>query len=159
MNVNKSNLLYFFLLLPLSIIFCSCSSNSVDVNEIVPYRKIDVTLDLNYHNQLTNNTALYFDNVYGELVGYKNHGIIIYRANEEYFVYDATCPHDVESSEHVVLNDPDDDDSWEGVAVCPVCNSQFMILTGANPIGESVAIYPLKSYRTSLNGNMLHIYN
>jgi nitrite reductase/ring-hydroxylating ferredoxin subunit len=159
MFVNKSNLLYFFLLLPLYGAICSCSSDSVDINDIVPYRKIDVNLNLDYHNELTNNTAIYFDDVYGQQVGYKNHGIIVFRANDQYYAYDATCTNDVESIEHVELNDPDDQDAWEGVAVCPVCKSEFLIQNGAFPINESVAKYPLKSYRTSKSGNMLRIYN
>ena len=159
MNVNKSNLLYFFLLLTLSSLFCSCSSDSIDINDVVPYRNIDVTLNLTYEYNLTNNTAVYYDYVDGHWVGYKNHGIIIYRANDNYFAYDATCTHDVEADDHVELGNPDDADSWEGVAVCPICKSEFMILTGANPIGESVAKHPLKSYKTNKNGNMLHIYN
>ncbi|NOU58830.1 Rieske (2Fe-2S) protein [Marinifilum caeruleilacunae] len=159
MSVNKSNLLYFFVFFSLCLSICSCSSDSVDVNDIVPYRKIDVSLNLDYHNELTNNTALYFSDVYGQSVGYRNHGIIVFRANDQYYAYDATCTHDVEADEHVELNDPDDPDAWEGVAVCPICESEFLIQNGAFPINESVAKHPLKSYRTSKSGNMLRIYN
>lgn len=159
MRSNKSNLLYFFLFLLLNTIFCSCSKDSVDIDDIVPYRKINVTLNLTYHTDLTNNKAIYFNDVYGETVGYNNHGIFVYRSNNEYFAYDATCTNDVESSEHVILNDPNDPNAWNSGAKCPVCNSEFLISNGAQPIDGSVAIYPLKKYKTSLSGNYLHIYN
>jgi len=159
MSSNKSNLLYFFLFLLLSTIFCSCSKDSVDINEIVPDVYLNVTLNLDYHSDLSNTTALYFDDVYGEIVGYKGHGIIVYRSNDEYFAYDATCTLDIEADEHVVLNDPDDENEWGGVAKCPICNSEFMLINGAYPLEGSVAKYPLKQYKTSLTGNSLRIYN
>lgn len=159
MSHNKLNLQYFFLFLLVNITFCSCSKDSVNIDDIVPYRKIDVELNLTYHNELTNNTAIYFDDVYGVIVGYNNHGIFVFRSNDEYFAYDATCTHDVESDEHVILNDPDDDDEWNAGAKCPVCNSEFLIPNGAYPIDGSVAKYPLKEYKTSLRGNSLRIYN
>lgn len=156
---DKSNLQYFFVFLLFASSIYSCSSNSVDVNEIVPYRKINVQLNLDYHSELSNNTALYFSDVYGQNVGYKNHGIIVFRANDKYYAYDATCTHDVEADEHVELNDPDDDEAWEGVAVCPLCNSSFLIQNEAFPTDKSVAKYPLKSYKTTKTGNLLRIYN
>nr|WP_320118119.1 hypothetical protein [uncultured Marinifilum sp.] len=160
MNINKSNLLYFFLLLPLCLIFCSCSSDSVDINDIVPYRKIDVYLDLTYYNELTNNTALYFDYIDGNWVGYKNHGIFVYKSNGQYYCCDASCTHDVEADEHLELNDPDDDDAWNNGVTCPICGSEFILSTESpSPIPGSTAIYSLKSYNISLSGNKLHIYN
>lgn len=159
MNYNKSNLPLFFLFCLINITFCSCNKNSVDINDIVPDVYLDVVLNLDYHSNLSNTTALYFSNVYGEIVGYKGHGIIIYRSNNEYFAYDATCTHDVESSEHVILNDPNDPNAWNSGAKCPICNSEFLISNGAQPIDGSIASLPLKQYKTSLSGNYLHIYN
>lgn len=159
MSVNKSNLLYFFILFSLCISICSCSSNSVDVNEIVPYRQINAHIDLTYYNQLTNNSAMYFDFIEGRSLGYKDHGIIVFRTNGQYYAYDATCTHDVETEEHVELNDPNDDDAWNNGATCPVCGSEFILSTGAAPTSESIAIHPLKSYRTSVSGNILRVYN
>ncbi len=159
MSVNKSNLLYFFILFSMCISICSCSSNAVDINEVVPYRKINTEFELTYLNDLTNNSAKYFDYNNGKSLGYRNHGIFIYKANDQYYAYDATCPHDVEADEHVELNDPEDKTQWSGACKCPVCNSEFLFTNGAYPTNESVAKYPLKSYRTSVSGNILRVYN
>lgn len=153
MSIIKSNLLYFFLFLLLSTTFCSCSSDN-DNKEIVPSWHINSTLYLDFHSELGSvGNALYFSSIGGETVGYNDHGIIVVKLNNGFAAYDATCTHDIDVEEHV---EPD------GVfAECPVCESKFNLLDGGYPFEGSVAIHPLKKYRTSYSSSnrTLRIYN
>lgn len=153
MNVNKSNLLYFFLLLPLCLLFCSCSSDS-ELDEIIPNTYLNSTLYLDYHSELGSvGNALYFETISGTSVGYLGHGIIVVKVNDGFSAFDATCSHDIDSDEHVEI---------EGAfAECPVCNSKFNLLDGGYPFEGSTASYPLKEYSTSYSSssNTLRIYN
>ncbi|RUT79268.1 Rieske (2Fe-2S) protein [Ancylomarina longa] len=154
--MKQSNLLYFFLLLGFSSVFCSCSSNSNN-DEIVPSWHINSTVYLDFFSELNSvGNALYFDAIGGESVGYRNHGIIVVKLNSGYAAYDATCTHDVDVDEHVEL-----DEDYSGIYTCPICGSQFNILGGAYPLDGSVAKYPLKVYKTSYSSSSrtLRIYN
>ncbi len=81
-------------------------------------------------------------------------GIVIYRNSQTDFVaFDRTCPHDGENNPKAfikVLND-------NITAVDSVCGSKYYVNYGGVIQGPSV--YPLKAYRTSFDGNALHIYN
>lgn len=153
MNSNKPNLLYFFLILLLNITFCSCSKDT-NVDEIVPYTFVKGTIYLNFHSELNSvGNALYFDEI-GASVGYKGHGFIVVRTStSEFTVFDATCTHDTDSEEHVVIKG--------SYAECPVCKSKFSLLTGGWPFNDSVAKYKLKEYRNSYSSgsNTLNVRN
>jgi nitrite reductase/ring-hydroxylating ferredoxin subunit len=153
MKSNKSNLLYFFLFLLLSSFFSACS-DSKSVDDIVPNWHINATIHLDYHSELNSvGNALYFDEIGGSTVGYKNHGIFIIKLNSGYAAYDATCTHDV---------DADDPLELEGIfAECPICESKFNLMDGGYPFEGSIAKYPLKKYKTSFSSanNTLRVYN
>lgn len=160
MQSNKSNLIYFFLFLLCNTFFCSCSSDSSNNNHPVPDVYFDVEIDLKYYNELTNNSVIYLDHVGDKQLGYNQNGIFIFRGgNNQFFAYDATCPLDIESDQHVKLNDSKDSKKWHNGATCPVCKSEFYIPNGAFPVKDSKAKHSLKQYRTSKNGNILRIYN
>ncbi|MPQ45606.1 hypothetical protein GCQ56_01180 [Marinifilum sp. N1E240] len=153
MNVNKSNLLYFFLLLTLSSLFCSCSSNSEE-DEIIPNTYINATIYLDYYSELGSvGNAIYFETINGSSVGYLGHGVIVVKVNNGFSAFDATCSHDIEDEAHVELDGT--------FAECPICNSKFNLLDGGYPFEGSVARYPLKEFSTSYSSssNTLRIYN
>ena len=81
-------------------------------------------------------------------------GIIIYREDFDiYHAYDRTCTLWPEHNEQVV-----EDAEFEGVYVCPECESQYLLLLGADPISGPAA-FPLKKYHTVIDGGLLHVYN
>ena len=141
MRINKSNLLYFFLFLLLNTFFCSCSK-TISEDDIVPHVFVQGTIYLEYHSELNSiGNALYFDEI-GTSTGYKGHGFIVVRtSSSEFAVFDASCTNDVEADEHVEVD--------EALAVCPICESQYSLLTGAWPLNNSVAKYKLKGYRNT----------
>lgn len=141
MSINKSNLLYFFLFFLLNTFFCSCSK-TISEDDIVPHTFVKGTIYLEYYNELNAiGNALYFDEI-GTSTGYLGHGFIVVRTSPtEFAVFDATCTHDIEAEEHVEIDGT--------LAVCPICESQFSLLTGAWPLNNSVAEYKLKGYRST----------
>lgn len=80
-------------------------------------------------------------------------GILVYRMNmDEFRAYERTCPYD--------FHDPGARISVEAsgiTAACPVCGSKFILLDGT-PF-EGPATRSLRQYRTSYDGNTLHIFN
>ena len=73
--------------------------------------------------------------------GYNSNGAL------DYFAYDLACPHEVDRNVRIV---PDD----EGKARCPKCGSVFVTMWGMGiPETQSVAQYPLRSFRVRPMGN------
>jgi Rieske Fe-S protein len=83
-----------------------------------------------------------------------NRGIVVYRRSlSDFAAYDRTCTYNpsdqnelvkVDVSNNVILSDAH-------------CGSKFLITDGS--VNQGPATLPLKSYTTSYDGNMLHIYN
>lgn len=85
-----------------------------------------------------------------------NHGIILYRTNnfgdsDDFVAFDLTCSHEP-TGECIV--EVDDTDFY---LECPCCGSKFFIFDGYPSQGP--ALWPLKQYQTSFNGNTIRIYN
>lgn len=80
-------------------------------------------------------------------------GIIIYRVSEnEFMAYERTCPYDPFEPEAKI------DGEYFGLTVaCPSCGSEYILLDGT-PF-ERPATRPLKQYRTTYDGNSLHVFN
>jgi nitrite reductase/ring-hydroxylating ferredoxin subunit len=80
-------------------------------------------------------------------------GIIIFRKSlTEFMAYERACPYDWEQPDARVTVEA------SGItAVCPVCKSKF-ILTDGTPF-EGPTHYPLKTYQTTYDGNLLFITN
>lgn len=161
----RSKILFFsFLLLFFSgIIGCSdkFTENQRD-KHIVPFVPIrtEVPLWMAEFQVLKNPyNAVYIRNSYpgGLLLGYKNHGIIIYSTGDSgYKCWDATCTKctDLESGFTAT------DIKGQNV-VCPKCGTEFYLLYGMpfNKPGETSGekIYPLKEYPVTISGNTLII--
>lgn len=80
-------------------------------------------------------------------------GILVYRVSQnEFMAYERTCPYDpFEPDARIEV------EASNITCACPVCESKFILLDGTPFDGP--ARRPLKQYRTSYNGNILHIYN
>lgn len=150
--IIKSNLIYFFGSILILLTFSGCSSDK-DINEIIPYTKVEINLPLNYYSDLNYaNTPIHITNYNGRRPGYMGHGIIVMRVGDQFKAYDATCTNDPQSPEPLEI---------DGItAVCPICGSTFDLFSG-NYFDNSKAQYPLKEYQTfySVSTNTLRIFN
>jgi Rieske Fe-S protein len=131
------------LLLP-GLLVPSCESNQ---GEIIPYVKVDEYLLL---------YADLADMGIGttKLINGGWRGIVLYRETDlEFFAYDRTCTQFPEHDRAVV-----EDSTFFGVFECPDCGSTYLLMNGAEP-NSGPARYPLVQYNTSIQGDVLHIYN
>lgn len=90
-------------------------------------------------------------------IGYDDNGLIIYhyQFRKLFYAFDATCPHDLPVSVSVeVINNGSS-------AMCPKCESVFVLASEGQPATGSVSRYYLKKYRTTFNPNSgdLQVYN
>ena len=123
----------------------SCETNR---GQIIPYLRVDFYLFL--YADLANMGIGTTKIIPGE--GYQ--GIALYRESDQvFFAYDRTCTLWPEHDEAVV-----EDSSFFGVYECPDCNSTYLLMNGAEP-NSGPAQYPLVEYHTSIQGDVLHIYN
>ena len=143
---RQGNIRVFFItLLLLGVIATSCESNR---KQIIPYVQVFVDLDLYAElGSLGIGSTMVIPNE-----GYK--GIVLYREDDMLFhAYDMTCTEYPKHDEGVVQ-----DTIFEGVYICPECESRFVIINGAYP-DSGPAEFPLVEYRTSIQGNLLLITN
>jgi nitrite reductase/ring-hydroxylating ferredoxin subunit len=83
--------------------------------------------------------------------GYK--GIVVYRkSSEEFVAFERACPNDWEIDSAFVSVEPSD-----LILKCKSCTSEFLILDGSVVKGPSEL--PLKQYKTTFDGQTLHVYN
>lgn len=151
-HMKQSNLLYFFLLLVFSSVFCSCSKSSNE-EEVIPSVYVYGIIRLDYYPDLNAiGNALYFNEIETS-TGYLGHGFIVVRTSQTKFaVFDASCTHDRDAEEHIEINGT--------FAECPICESKFNIFTGW-PFNGSAANNKLEEYKSyySSNSNTLKVYN
>jgi nitrite reductase/ring-hydroxylating ferredoxin subunit len=131
----------FSVLLLMTSISCDKTQNTP-----IPYVPVSFNINLTIANDLTvPGNSMFFPGV-----GYS--GIVVYcELPGSYYAFDATCTYEV-SRTCIVQND--------GVtAVCPCCDSQFILLSGAYP-ANGPAEMPLKQYNVSMvNDFTLRVYN
>jgi len=148
MRSRQSNLHYFFLFLLILIGFSSCSKGT-DINEIVPYTRVIFQTYRNYHQELEDiGTGVYFgpdSPFFNSSAGYRNHGIYIVNTGSDFISMDATCTHDADSTQHVILKE---DDPYIGV--CPICKSEYIFLS-EGAVHKGPAKYSLRNYRVTYN--------
>ncbi len=136
--------LFIVMFIPGLLIPC-CETNR---GQIIPYVHVDIYLLL-YADLATMGigTSKVIDN---EGVN----GIVLYRQSDfEFFAYDRTCTLWPEHDAAVV-----EDSSFFGVFECPECGSTYLLMNGGIP-NSGPAQYPLVEYNTSIQGDVLHVYN
>jgi nitrite reductase/ring-hydroxylating ferredoxin subunit len=154
-----SKIRYFFILAAISIMTVSCNRNK---NDVIPDVPVDFTINLNdpefvnlttlfgsvYINSSTNNWGI-------NSAGYNGNGIIVFAGPDEFYAYDRTCPHDYAVNNinaRVYIDD-------QIYAECPSCKTKYALTNFGTPISDTIGRYPLKNYRTSLNGNYVTVWN
>jgi nitrite reductase/ring-hydroxylating ferredoxin subunit len=156
-SVSKIRL--FFITVALAITLGSCNKK----NDVIPNTYVNFTLDLNdpefvsligfggsiVVGSSTNNWGL-------GAAGYDGNGIIICSGDEEFYAYDRTCPHDyVVNSLSIKVNiDPTN----STIAICPKCGTKYGLTVGGTP-ASGVGRYPLKNYKTRIQGNYVTVWN
>jgi len=144
--MKKINNIIFPLVLSLILIAGSCDKQTA--HETIPNVAVDIYIDVNSTLYVQLNTIggwLYLTG------GYK--GVLVYRVSEDEFVaYDRTCPYDPYVAESQL-----EMDMGNLTVIDTVCKSKFVILDGS--IIEGPATVPMKRYRTTYDGSILHIYN
>jgi len=144
MRIIKTLISVVLLLLLPGLLTPSCDSNR---GELIPYVRVDIYLFLyaDLADLGIGNSKL--------LQGGVN-GIVLYRESDlEFYAYDRTCTLWPEHDEAVV-----EDSTFFGVFKCPDCGSTYLLMNGGEP-NSGPARHPLVQYNTSLNGDVLHIYN
>lgn len=145
MNRNAPIILALLLVFLLGLIPSSCETNR---GPLIPY--VTVNRYLLLYSDLAGmgiGTTMLIDD---EGVN----GIVLYREADLIFhAYDRTCTLWPEHNAAVV-----EDTSFFGVLECPVCHSTYLLMNGGEP-NSGPARYPLVEYKTSIQGDVLRIYN
>lgn len=143
----NAKLKYIFYLVILSTLCFSCSEKD---EQIVPYARVNITINLQLPQfiALTSvNNAIIYSNE-----GYNHNGVIVYRNSlDEFTAFDATCPKHIETKTAVIL----DGGAGSGQAKCPYCSTVYYFFNYAYPSKG----YPLKRYNLTRSGDMLYIGN
>jgi nitrite reductase/ring-hydroxylating ferredoxin subunit len=135
----------------------SCKKSKYDV---IPDVYVDFYLNLNDPEFFDLNAPMNYKiitsatNNWGiNSAGYDHNGIIVYRLTDEFYAYDRTCPHDFAvNSKSIKLN-------IDGIyAVCPECGTTYALPSFGTP-ASGIGRYPLKNYKTSFNGQIVHVWH
>ena len=144
--MKRTGLLFFSLLFLFvtGLFFSSCESNK---GELIPVVKVDI-----YQLLYADLGAMGIGS--SKVIAGGVNGIVLYRESDlVFYAYDRTCTMFPEHNE-AVLENPE----FFGVFECPECESTFLLMNGAEP-NSGPARYPLVQYHTSIQGDVLHIYN
>lgn len=121
-----------------------------DYTSVIPYATVNMDF---------NPTSYIEFNIPGGSVYFKNAGfggIIIFRdqidSSNPFLAFDAACTHEVSSTCRVTTD-------GSGIAECPCCGSQYILIGGNGSPVKGPAIEPLKQYRTSYTGGRIIVRN
>jgi len=156
---SDSKIRFFLITMSLVIVLSSCNKK----NDVIPSTYVNFTLDLNDPEFVSLNamggsvTVDSHTNNWGSgAAGFDGNGIIIYAGVDEFYAYDRTCPHDyVVNSLSIKVNI---DKTNSTIAICPKCGTTYALSAGGTP-ASGIGRYPLKNYRTSLQGNLVIVWD
>ncbi|MCT4616393.1 MAG: hypothetical protein N4A49_16180 [Marinifilaceae bacterium] len=143
----------FAIILSIILSFLACSSDTNNAHP-VPFRHINITLELDFYSELNvQGNYIYINEYAGSGLGYANHGIIVVNVGGGFKCFDASCPLDFNEEQAL--------ETEEGFAHCSICDSKFNILDSGYPFNDSAARHKLKEYKTAYNKttNRLRIFN
>jgi nitrite reductase/ring-hydroxylating ferredoxin subunit len=150
-----NKLTYNLVFITLTVLLSGCNDNYISSIPDYPVR-LQLNLTSTYPTFKDNpNSFLIFDKPVQatDRVGFG--GLLIYAGMEpnQYFAFDLACPYEAERTTRVTPSD------YFGRVVCETCGSVYEInSSGAFPI-EGPSKEPLKQYKTSLQGDWLHVFN
>jgi nitrite reductase/ring-hydroxylating ferredoxin subunit len=156
--ILKSKIINILIIVLTAVSLSSCKKNK---NDVIPDVTVDFTINLNdaeffdlnaignskIVTSATNNWGIYS-------AGYDDNGIIVYRSFEDEFnAYDRTCPFDYAVNGLSIKVNVD-----FTIAICPRCSTNYALSAFGTPI-SGPGKYPLKNYKTSFNGQSVHVWN
>ena len=157
--VFDSKIRFFLITMAFVLALSSCNKK----NDVIPdvYVNFDINLtDVQFSNLNVFGGSVAVDsrtNNWGiGAAGYDGNGIIICFGVEEYYAYDRTCPHDYVVNNLSIKVNIDPTNSI--IAICPKCGTKYGLTVGGTPV-SGIGRYPLKNYRTSLQGNYVMVSN
>lgn len=124
---------------------CSKDDNIKNKNPYLPNYPVNITINLDLPSYVD---LQYVSNYkYINMAGAGIKGVFVFNNGNGYYAFDAACPNQYPADcERMTIT---------GVkAICSCDNTEYSLFTG---LGN--AQYPLKQYRTELNGPILRIYN
>lgn len=136
---------YIVLLILPFFIACEKESNTNN-NPFLPNYNVNYSVNLNLPSN--NNLLFTAGGVLINEAGVGIRGIFVFNTGSGYVAYDAACPNQALSDcSSMTLN---------GInAVCPCDGAEYNLFTGLSN-GKN---YPMKAYRTELNGNFIRVFN
>ena len=136
----------FLVLIPL---FFSCSKDSATSNNNTYLPNYPVNFTINLNLPAYNTLKFTANGVLINTSGIGIRGVFVFNTgNNTYVAYDAACPNQsLGDCSSMTLN---------GImGVCPCDGAEYSLFTGLSS-GKN---YPLKAYRTEVNGDVIRIYN
>lgn len=136
----------FFTFLGFVFFFLGCSKdNQNNNNPFLPNYPVNELVDTN----LPSYSALKFTGNYATIThqGAGIRGIVVFNSGSGILAYDMACPNQaLTDCSTLTIN---------GInAICPCDNVSYSLFTGQGGLQ-----YPLKSYRTEINGDVIRVYN
>jgi nitrite reductase/ring-hydroxylating ferredoxin subunit len=153
----KAKIIIFLITVLTAVSLNSCKKSKYDV---IPDVYVDFYINLNDPEFFDLNAPMNYkiitsktNNWGSNSGGYNDNGIIVYRLTDEFYAYDRTCPHDFAvNSKSIKLN-------IDGIyAVCPECGTTYALPSFGTP-ASGIGRYPLKNYKTSFNGQIVHVWH
>ncbi|HOZ13529.1 MAG TPA: hypothetical protein PK784_01970 [Tenuifilaceae bacterium] len=142
----RAKIAFLFQIIVICIISVGCGK---DEPEIVP--DVYVNFYFSLQEPEFTNLNVTFGSVKKTGVGYKNNGVIVFRADQdEYKAFDATCPQHIDINASVNI---DKSESYK--AICPHCNTVYFLSNNGFPANG----YKLKQYRVTPSGNAFNVSN
>ena len=136
-----------FLLLTILILISGCSENNTRSNNpFLPDYAFSISIDTNlplYSSLQFAGNVMIIDQPNAGI-----RGIILYNSGSGYLAYDAACPNQFLASCSTL--------KLTGIEItCPCDDAKYSIFNGTSPGLQ----YPLKQYRTEVNGKIIKIFN
>ena len=148
---RQTKIIYFFVLIILSFFFNACKKDKN--RSVIPYVSVNFSIRLDDPlftalNAEGNSVLVTSDYAQQYSAGYDDNGIIVYRAAiDEFYAFDATCPHDLDSISVAVEID------GSSVATCPVCGSRYILFNHGYPTDAGPSRIALQEYITEFDND------
>ena len=149
---RQTKIIYFLVIIILSVFFKGCKKDKM--KSTIPYVYVNFSMRLDDPlfsalNAEGNSVMVTYDYAQEYSAGYDNNGIIVYRASiDEFYAFDATCPHDLDSISVAV------DIDGSTVATCPVCSSRYILFNHGYPTDAGPSQKALQEYITEFDNDM-----
>lgn len=134
-----------FLIIPL-LFGCSKDSGTINNNPYLPNYPVNFQINLSLPSY--SNLQFISNGVLINTAGIGIRGVFVFNTGNGYTAFDAACPNQpLGDCSSMTLN---------GImGVCPCDDAEYNLFTGLSE-GKN---YPLKAYRTEVNGNIIRVYN